>query len=246
VYRNNRDGTFTDVTVEVRLKRICHTMGHNYGDLDNDGWLDFYCGTGDPDFRTLIPNRMFRNEKGRFFQDVTTATGTGHIQKGHGIAFADFNDDGCQDIYSSLGGAYSGDFARNALFLNPGSTNRWLKLKLVGTKANRFAIGARIKLTLQTPAGSRELHRVVSSGGSFGSNPLRQEIGLGDATAVTRVEIRWPGSGTQQTVTGLEMNQSYQIREGDATPLVLKLKPVKLDHATKAHAAESHIKRESS
>jgi len=78
-------------------------------------------------------------------------------------------------------------------------------LKLVGTKANRPAIGARIKVTFQTPAGSRELHRVVSSGGSFGSNPLRQEIGLADATAITAVDIRWPGSNTRQTVTGLDL-----------------------------------------
>jgi hypothetical protein len=140
-------------------------MGHNYGDLDNDGWLDFYCATGDPDFRMLIPNRMFRNADGRFFQDVTTATGTGHIQKGHGVSFADLNDDGCQDIYVSMGGAFSGDLARNALFLNPGNTNHWLKLQLVGTKANRAAIGAKIKLTLQTSNGTRELHRIVSNGG---------------------------------------------------------------------------------
>ena len=243
IYHNNRDGTFTDVTVQMRLNRICHTMGHNYGDLDNDGWLDFYCGTGDPDFRTLIPNRMFRNEKGRFFQDVTTATGTGHIQKGHGVAFADFDDDGCQDIYSTLGGAYSGDFARNALFLNPGSTNRWLKLKLVGTRANRFAIGARFRVTVQTPSGSRELHRVVSSGGSFGSNPLRQEIGLGDATAITKVDIEWPGSRTQQTITGLELNQSYQIREGERSPLALKLNRVNLKRETRTHATGSQTKQ---
>lgn len=230
VYHNNRNGTFTDVTSEVHLNRICHTMGHNYGDLDNDGWLDFYAGTGDPDFRTLIPNRMFRNASGKFFQEVTTATGTGHIQKGHAVAFADLDDDGCQDIYSTLGGAYSGDFARNALFHNPGNSNHWLKLKLVGTKANRFAIGARIKLTLQTPAGPRELHRVVSSGGSFGGNPLRQEIGLGDATAITAVEIRWPGSDTRQTLTNLELDHSYEIQEGTAVPIALKLRPVKLSH----------------
>lgn len=229
VFHNNRDGTFSDATIETRLNRICHAMGHNYGDLDNDGWLDFYCGTGDPDFRTLIPNRMFRNAGGRFFQDVTTATGTGHIQKGHAIAFADLNDDGCQDIYCALGGAYSGDFARNALFLNPGNTNRWLKLRLVGVKANRFAIGARIKVTLQTPAGPRELHRVVSSGGSFGSNPLCQEIGLGDATTITGVAIRWPGPNIQQTITDLELNHSYQIREGEPAALALKLHPVRLD-----------------
>ncbi|HUR45310.1 MAG TPA: FG-GAP-like repeat-containing protein [Candidatus Saccharimonadales bacterium] len=238
LYHNNRDGTFRDVTAEAHLNRVCHTMGHNYGDLDNDGWLDFYCGTGDPDFTTLIPNRMFRNAEGKFFQDVTTATGTGHIQKGHGVAFADFNDDGFQDVYSALGGAYSGDFARNALFLNPGNTNHWVKLKLVGTKANRAAIGARIKLTLKTPTGARELYRTVSSGGNFGSNPLRQEIGLGDAKSIIAVDIRWPGSDTRQTLTGLEVDRAYQIKEGEAAPLVLKLKPVKLDKP--ALAANEH------
>ncbi|HKX62537.1 MAG TPA: CRTAC1 family protein [Verrucomicrobiae bacterium] len=244
LYHNNGDGTFTDVTKEARLNRICHTMGHNYGDLDNDGWLDFYCGTGDPDFRTLIPNRMFRNANGKFFQDVTTATGTGHIQKGHGVSFADFDDDGDQDVYSALGGAYSGDYARNALFMNPGTTNQWLKLKLVGTKANRAGIGARIKVALQTPNGPRFLFRTLSSGGNFGSNPLRQEIGLADATQITSVEIRWPGSNTRQILTGLEFNRSYEIREGDPTPVTLKLHPTKLDrHAPAAHGVNLQAKQ---
>ena len=239
LYRNNGNGTFKNVTVEANLFRVCHTMGHNYGDLDNDGWLDFYCGTGDPDFTTLIPNRMFRNAGGKLFQDVTTATGTGHIQKGHGVAFADFDDDGDQDVYSALGGAYTGDLARNALFMNPGTSNRWVKLKLVGTKANRVAIGARIKVTVQTPGGTREVPRVVSSGGNFGSNPLRQEIGLGDATAITTVDIRWPGSDTRQTVTGLELDRAYQIREGDRTAVAMKLYPVQLERSTRApHTAK--------
>jgi hypothetical protein len=227
---NNHDGTFTDVTEAAHLNRICHTMGHNYGDLDNDGWLDFYCGTGDPDLGVLLPNRMFRNAEGKFFQEVTTATGTGHIQKGHAVAFADLDDDGYQDIYIVMGGAYYGDRARNALFLNPGNTNHWLKLKLVGVKANRPAIGARIQVTVTTPSGRRDLFRTVSSGGSFGSNPLRQEIGLADATAITAVNIRWPGSETRQTVTGLALDHSYLIREGDHTPVVLKLHRVNLDH----------------
>jgi len=114
--------------------------------------------------------------------------------------------------------------------MNPGfRTNHWLKLKLVGVKANRPAIGAQIKVTLQTPTGTRELHRVVSSGGNFGSNPLRQEIGLGDASEITSVDIRWPGSGTRQTLHGLQVNHSYEIREGDAKPSVLQLHPVTLD-----------------
>src|SRR5205814_2316351 len=80
-----------------------------FSDLDNDGYLDFYIGTGNPDLSTLIPNRMFRNAEGKFFQDVTTAGGFGHLQKGHGIAFADLDNDGDQDIFANMGGAYTGD-----------------------------------------------------------------------------------------------------------------------------------------
>lgn len=219
VYRNNRDGTFKDVTVEVGMKRVCHTMGCNYGDLDNDGWLDFYLATGDPDFSTLIPNRMFRNDGGKRFQEVTTATGTGHLQKGHGVAFADLDNDGDQDVYVAMGGAFTGDKARNSLFLNPGTTNHWLRLKLVGTHANRPAIGARLRVDLKTPGGLRSIHRTISSGGSFGSNPFRQEIGLGDATEVVSVEILWPGNPKPQVMRGFGVDQSYELREGTPEPV---------------------------
>jgi len=220
LYRNLGNGTFADVTGATHLNHVCHTMGCNYGDLDNDGWLDFYLATGDPEFTTLIPNRMFRNDGGNRFLDVTTTSGTGHLQKGHGVVFADIDNDGDQDVYTVMGGAYTGDIAHNVLFQNPGNTNRWVQLRLVGTKANRPGIGARIKITAQTAKGSREIHRRVSSGASFGGNTLRQEIGLGQATAITGVEIRWPGSDTLQTIRGLEMNRSYQIREGNDTPVL--------------------------
>lgn len=228
LFRNKGNGTFADVSVEAHLDRVIHAMGHNFGDLDNDGWLDFYAATGDPDMRTIIPNRMFRNAGGKFFQEVTTATGTGHLQKGHAVSFADFDDDGDQDIYCSIGGAFSGDVGRNVLFANPGSTNRWLKLKLTGVKANRAAIGARLAIELRTPNGSRKLHRTVSSGGSFGSNPLRQEIGLGDALEVVSVEVSWPGSGAKQIFRGLDANSSYELREGEEAARKTPLHPTKL------------------
>src|SRR5205823_12826185 len=136
LYHNNHDGTFTDVTRAARLDKVLHGMGSNFGDLDNDGFLDFYLGTGNPDLSTLIPNRMFRNNEGKFFQDVTTSGGFGHLQKGHGVAFADLDNDGDQDILANLGGAYTGDIYRKALFENPGNSNRWLKLKLVGLQSN--------------------------------------------------------------------------------------------------------------
>ena len=217
LYRNNHDGTFADVTQQAHLSHVLLTMGSNYGDLDNDGWLDFYAGTGDPNLSTLVPNRMFRNAEGRFFQDVTTSGGFGHLQKGHGVSFADLDNDGDQDIYLVVGGAYETDQFRNALFENPGHGNHWIALKLEGVKSNRPGIGARIKVVVQTPGGEeRTIYKTARSGGSFGASPLRQEIGLGEAAGIESVEILWPGSGTRQVVRGLRMDQLYEVGEGDS------------------------------
>jgi len=229
LYHNNHDGTFSDVTESAGLNHVLLTMGCNYGDLDNDGWLDFYLGTGEPSLGAIMPNRMFRNAEGKFFQDVTTAGGFGHLQKGHAVAFADLDNDGNQDVFIVLGGAYPGDRARSALFLNPGNRNHWITLKLEGTKSNRIAIGARIKLTVATPKGPRFIYKTVNSGGSFGSSPLRQEIGLGDATAITLVEIFWPASELHQTLSGFMLDHAYRIREDNPQPIGWALKRIEFD-----------------
>lgn len=213
VYRNNGDGTFTEVGVEMGLDTPTFTMGSNFGDLDNDGWLDFYLATGDPQFESLIPNRMFRNDAGRRFQDVTTSGGFGHIQKGHGIAFGDIDNDGDQDVLANQGGAYAGDGYQKALFLNPGHGRHWVTLVLEGERANRAAIGARLRVVVKTAAGPRTLHATVGSGSSFGGNSLRQELGLGDAEAIERVEVTWPGSGEVQLFDGLELDRTYRLRQ---------------------------------
>jgi hypothetical protein len=223
LYRNNRDGTFTDVTQGANLDRVVVVMGANYGDLDNDGWPDVYLGTGEPDYRALLPNRMFRNAEGRWFQDVTTSGGFGHLQKGHGISFGDIDNDGDQDIFAKMGGAYEGDAFRSTLFLNPGHGNRWLTLVLEGVRANRKAIGARIRVQ----AGGREIHHLVGSGGSFGANSLQAEIGLGEADAIESVEVRWPGGGVQN-FAGMQPNCVYHLREGDAKPRLLYRKVIPL------------------
>ena len=238
LYHNNHDGTFSDVTASAHLNHVLLAMGSNFGDLDNDGWLDFYLGTGNPDLSMLIPNRMFRNAEGRFFQDVTTATGTGHLQKGHGVGFADLNNHGAQDIFAVIGGSYTGDNYRSVLFYNPGNSNHWLKLKLEGTKSNRAAIGARIKVSVATPSGQRQIFKTVNSGGSFGCSPLRQEIGLGNASSIAQVEIRWPTSGVRQILTGLEPDHCYRVREGDARGSLWELKRFEFD--TKV-AAQHHM-----
>ena len=90
-------------------------MGANYGDIDSDGFPDCYVGTGIPDLRSLTPNRMLRNAGGTRFVDVTTAGGFGNVQKGHAVSFADFDNDGDQDVFEVMGGAYEGDLYQNAL-----------------------------------------------------------------------------------------------------------------------------------
>ena len=235
LYHNNRDGTFSEVTKDRGLYRLLLAMSGNFGDLDNDGFLDIYLGTGTPNLKMIIPNRMLRNDRGDRFQDVTTSGGFGTVQKGHGIAFGDLDNDGDQDIYTSIGGAYEGDVYFNALFENPGHGNDWLKLKLIGTKSNRAAIGARIKITVRTADGNREIHKTVNSGGTFGASPLRQEFGLGKATNIENIEVVWPASGTRQVLKRLKKNRYYVIREEESKPTEVALKPFKFVRAAHAH-----------
>jgi len=167
---------------------------------------------------------MFRNDGGRRFQDVTTSGGFGQLQKGHAIAFGDINNSGTQDIYSVVGGAVESDHAHNQLFRNPGHGNNWLKLKLEGVRTNRAAIGARVKVVVEDAGGDRALHRIVGTGGSFGSQTLRQEIGLGRATRVKRVEIFWPVTGETQVLENLEANRCYHVVEGAAAATAVELR----------------------
>ncbi len=213
LYKNNGDGTFTDVTHETGLEKVLYTMGSNFGDLDNDGYPDFYAGTGDPDFRAIMPNRMFRNNGGDSFQEVTASGGFGHLQKGHGVSFADLDNDGDQDIFTVIGGAYEGDLYMNALFHNPGHKNGWVTLLFDGQDSNRFGLGNRIKIEIDSPGGKRTIHKVVTTGGSFGSSSLQQEIGLGDATKINRMEILWPASGKKQVFEDVDINHFYRVSE---------------------------------
>ena len=215
LYRNNHDGTFTNVAKEMGLDKNVFAMGSNFGDIDNDGFLDMYLGTGNPDFKSLVPNKMFRNLGGQKFVDVTTAARVGHLQKGHGVSFADIDNDGDQDIYIEMGGAYPGDAYQNSFFLNPGqNTNRWICLTLEGTTSNRTAIGTRVKVSFKENGISRSVYRDVNSGGSFGASPLRREIGLGQATIIDEIEIHWHGSNKVQIFKNIKPNQFIKIVEG--------------------------------
>jgi prepilin-type N-terminal cleavage/methylation domain-containing protein len=225
LFRNRQGKRFENVTREAGLDMVFSTMGSNYGDFDNDGWLDMYLGTGEPDLATLVPNRMFKNVDGLRFAEITTSSGTGHLQKGHGVACGDWDRDGDVDLFVETGGAVNGDRYHNILFQNPGQGNHWLTVKLIGKKTNRAAIGARIKVVT---AGEKPLtlHRHVSSGSSFGGNPLQQTIGLANAARVALLEIHWPTSGTTQTFRDIAADQAIEATEFAESYRPLGWKPI--------------------
>jgi hypothetical protein len=221
LYRNDGHGAFKDVAQQVGLTYPAQPMGANFGDLDNDGWLDFHLGTGDVFYSELTPNVMFLNQQGRRFVNVTMAGGFGHLQKGHGVSFADIDEDGDQDVYVQMGGALPGDKFYDALFENPGFGNHWLTLRLAGRRSNRSAIGARIHARILENGQERSVYRHVNSGGSFGCNPLRQTIGLGKAERLVSLEILWPATGRTQRFTDVPMDRSIRIVEDEEEFAVL-------------------------
>ncbi len=217
LFRNMGDGTFKNVSERTNLDKIMFAMGANFGDLDNDGWLDFYLGTGDMGYESVIPNRMFRNDKGQLFQDVTQAGGFGHLQKGHAISFGDLDNDGDQDIYAVMGGGYQGDFFYNALFENPyQDENSWITINLVGVQSNRFGIGSRLEITVDEEGTDRKIYRDINSGGSFGASPLRAEIGLGKVDSIKEIKVIWAGSGTIQVLKDVPCCQYLSVTENSS------------------------------
>ena len=214
LYKNMHDGTFEDVTKQVGLDKVVMAMGANFGDIDNDGYLDIYLGTGSPSYASVLPNVLLRNHDGKFFVDVTASSGTGELHKGHAVSFADLGNHGSVDLLEAIGGVSPGDSHAFRVFRNPGSHNSWLNVKLMGVHTNRAAIGARIKVTVENDQHEkRKIFRTVGSGGSFGASPLAQHIGLGKSAHIDELEIWWPTSGTRQTFANVGNDQFLEVTE---------------------------------
>lgn len=217
LYRNEQGEGFVNATREAALVRPMLPMGANFGDLTNNGFPDLYLGTGMPDFDTLVPNNLFINDGGRYY-DMTQTARVGHLQKGHAVTFADFDSDGDLDIFEQMGGALAGDQYYDVLFENPGFGRNWLNVQLRGKVSNRFGVGCRVAIFIEEPGyAPRWIFQWMSTGGSFGSNPLQLHFGLGNAAKARRLEVLWPTTGKSQALDDVAPNQTLVIEEETPT-----------------------------
>ncbi len=218
LYENHAGGFFNDVSYRTGLAAGSGPyMGWGVGfvDLDNDGLLDIFTANGHVypqvdahGIGTKYAQRkqVFRNIDGRRFANVTDAIGGGLLieKSSRGAAFGDYDNDGRLDV------VVSNINDRPTLLHNESTGGHWATFRLVGSKSNRDAIGARVVVT----AGGRRQLVEVRSGGSYASqNDLRAHVGLGAADRMERVEIRWP-SGAVETASGLAADRFYVAREG--------------------------------
>jgi hypothetical protein len=218
LYSNLKDGSFDYVTSATGLGAITllHSgWGARFFDYDNDGWKDLLIAqahvmdtiqTNEPNLHYREPPVLLRNEKGRRFVDVSASSGDVFHREwvGRGLAIGDINNDGRMDavISTNNGPAY-------VLLNETKTTGHWIILNLVGSKSNRDAIGAQVKLS--TTAGDQ--YAMVSTTGSYqSSSDKRLHFGLGDATVVREIEIKWP-SGTRQVIAGTRADQILTITE---------------------------------
>ncbi len=226
LYENDGRGSFRDVTEQRGLRRVCNATGLAVGDVDNDGFVDLFVATGAHDLAALFPDVLLLG--GRRFVDATFAAGVGHLQKGNGAAFADLDDDGDLDLGVQVGGVHPDDGFGDVVFENPGNANHWLSISLRGVRDNRFGVGARVRARLGADHGGRDVHTTVGPGSSTGCNPLRAHLGLGDATSVAFVEVRWPASGVTERWDAVPIDRAIELRQGDAAVHVLERPAVRL------------------
>jgi hypothetical protein len=210
LFHNNGDGSFTNVTEKAGITGWYGAMSSQVGDLDNDGYPEILLGTGNPELDWTEPKVLFLNDGNGHFVEASTAAGLIHFGMLHGIAFADYDNSGNLSMFGSFGGFYWGTRETSRLYRNTGSANRAVEVKLVGTRSNRDAVGARVFATV----GSRRIYKWVNGGDGFGTlNSRIVHIGLGRNSRVDQLRVDWP-SGAHQSWHNVPGAQRVEIVEG--------------------------------
>jgi enediyne biosynthesis protein E4 len=220
LYHNNGDGTFSDLSFDsgVGINNNYVAWGCGFIDYDNDGWADIVQVNGHvyPEIDRYNfgetfknPRLVYKNLGNGHFKDVSATMGPGITAKysSRGAAFGDFDNDGGMDVLI-LNMNELPSLLKNV----GGSKGNWIKIKLVGTKCNRTAIGARVRVI----TGKHIQMDEVSSGTSVMSqNDLRLHFGLGKAETVDMIEVKWPTTQKLERFTQVKANQIIKIREGE-------------------------------
>ena len=213
LFRNVRGQSFRDASAATGLGPLSLPFSGwsaAFLDYNNDGWRDIFSANGDVD--TLRSNAaqhdtIFENLDGKRFLDVSSKMGDHFQTVGYqrGAAIVDLNNDGHQDIVvTSLG-------LRPAILLNSASSGgHWLTLRLVGHKANRDSIGARITIT--TPSGRKLYDWLSPSSGFLSSHDPRVTFGLGAETKAATIEIIWPG-GSKLSIKDVAADRILTLHE---------------------------------
>ncbi len=209
LHRNNGDGTFTRINTGPHVTATRNSIGSAWVDYDNDGDLDLYVANG---VGSASPNDFYiNNGDGTFAQFVSTVAvqDTGWA---YGCAFGDIDNDGDQDLAVAR---WLFETENNNLYRNDtGSFNNWVYFNCIGTVSNNSAIGARLTAVATIDGSSvHQTHEISSQSGYCGQNSLEVEFGLGDATVLDSLIIRWP-SGITDTHIGVTINSRYNAVEG--------------------------------
>lgn len=220
LYHNNGRAVFDNTTnaAHVGTENRYTCWGAGIVDLDNDGFPDLFVTTGSvypevertlPQYATRTPRVVFRNLGNGSFEELIEEAGPG-VAASHcsrGCAFGDFDNDGDIDILI-VNLSEPPSLLRNDVRGN----NNWLKIKLIGTKSNRSAIGTRVLARYGRKCQAQE---VLSQSSFYSANDLRLHFGLGADTSAD-LEIHWP-SGLQETLKGVAAGQILVVKEGTTT-----------------------------
>jgi enediyne biosynthesis protein E4 len=219
LYHNNGDGTFSDLTfpsgIAVNTKYV--GWGCGFVDYDNDGWLDILQINGhvypEIDKHDLgqtykNPRVVYRNMADGKFKDVSAEMGPGISERfsSRGAAFGDYDNDGDMDVL-----VLNMNDPPSLLRNDGGNKNNWIKIRLIGTKCNRTAIGARVRVVCGNHVQIDEVH---SGSSVMSQGDLRLHFGLGKLQTVDLLEVRWPTSGALERFRQVKANQIVTIREG--------------------------------